>query len=409
MKQVITRSSAVFMIVLVIGLSSLRVAAATQQGGQQPTQQNTVAGTLDRVVGTVVAIDASAGRMDVKTDTGETVGVVLNERVSYLRIPPGEETLAKAAKATLADIKAGDRVYARGTLAADKKSMPARQVIIITQSDIGGQHEKVRQDWQQRGVAGVIATVDPQKQEITLQTRGRESAQPLIIATNQNTHFRRYPPDSVRFSDTKPSSIEGLKVGDQLRALGNKSADGTHLISEEVVSGSFLTIGGTVTAVDVAKGEIKINTFKDKSPVTISLSKDSSLRRIPLQMAAMFAQRSPSGGGSVAPAAPTQAQTASVTQPTAAATPARPASRNADLQEAFERLPLLSLAEIKPGEMIVVSSTKGADPTRVNAISVIAGLEAVLRLAQAPARGRPAPNPNTGLPSGVLDFALALP
>jgi hypothetical protein len=412
MKKVIKRLSAVFMLVLLIGLSSTRAAAAPQQsGGQQPTQQTNAAAVLDRVVGTVAAIDASAGRMDVKTDTGEMVGVLLNARVGYLRLAPGQETLEKAAKAALTDIKVGDRVYARGKLAVDKKSMAARQVIIIAQADIGQQHEKVRQDWQQRGVAGVISTVDSQKQEITLQIRGRESTQPLIITTNQNTQFRRYPPDSIKFSDTQPSSIEGLKIGDQLRALGNKSADGTHLTGEEVISGSFLTIGGTVTAVDVEKGEIQINTFKDKSPVTIALSKDSTLRRIPPQMAPIFAQKpaaSGAGGSAAAPAAPVQAQPANGTTPVAA--PARPANRSADLQEAFERLPSVTLAEIKPGEMIVVSSTKGANPSRVTAISVITGLEAVLRLAQAPARGgRPAPNPNTGLPSGVLDFALTLP
>lgn len=406
MKQVMLRPSAVALTALAACMGFLPAAAARQQAAQQAAPQNAVRVPLDRVVGTVSAVDASAGRMDVKTDAGETVAVSLSEQVSYLRLPPGEETLEKAAKAALADIKVGDRVYARGRLAEDKKSMPARQVIIIARSDIEQQHEKVRQDWQQRGVAGVVAAVDPQKREITLQVRGREGSPPLVIAADQNTQFRRYPPDSVKFSDAVPSSIEGLKAGDQLRALGNKIADGTRLLGEEVVSGSFLTVGGTVTAVDVANGEIKINTFKDKRPVVISLSKGSSLRRIPPQMAPIFAQKGPGGG------APAQAQKVAVTQASAPAAPAaaaRSAAGSVDLQEAFERLPALTLAEVKPGEMIVVSSTRGADPARVTAISVITGLEAVLRLAQAPARGRPAPNPNTGLPNGVLDFALTLP
>ncbi len=84
-----------------------------------------------------------------------------------------------------------------------------------------------------------------------------------------------------------------------------------------------------------------------------------------------------------------------------------------DAQEMLERLPPMPLAELKPGDVIVVSSTNGADPTRLNAIALVAGVDAILNAMQAQ-QGRPAGGPaagagaNTGLPAGI-DFGIGLP
>jgi hypothetical protein len=46
----------------------------------------------------------------------------------------------------------------------------------------------------------------------------------------------------------------------------------------------------------------------------------------------------------------------------------------------LERLPSTSLADLKAGDMIVVSSTVGADPTRVTAIQLVAGVEPIVAM-----------------------------
>ena len=66
--------------------------------------------------------------------------------------------------------------------------------------------------------------------------------------------FRRYAPDSVKFADALPSSFAELKVGDQLRSLGNKDAAGTRVEAETIVFGSFVMAGGPVTAIDPRRG-----------------------------------------------------------------------------------------------------------------------------------------------------------
>ncbi|MFL6332249.1 MAG: hypothetical protein ACJ754_02795 [Pyrinomonadaceae bacterium] len=51
-----------------------------------------------------------------------------------------------------------------------------------------------------------------------------------------------------------------------------------------------------------------------------------------------------------------------------------------DPQQMLERLPPLTLAELKPGQMIVVSSTVGADPTRVTAIQLVSNVEPLIAM-----------------------------
>lgn len=404
MRRTATKILRVVFITAAIAQSTHLAAATFQQTPQQPVRPTADSANADRVLGAVTAIDQTAKQMSVKTDAGDLVTVLLNDKTSFLRVPPGENTLDNVSKIAFGDVGVGDRVYARGKLSEDKKSAHARQLIVMARTDIEKKHQKDREQWQQRGIAGVITAINVEKQELTVSARGKEAAAPFVIAVNEKTQFRRYASDSVKFSDAKPCAITDLKVGDQLRALGSKSADAGQWIGEEIVSGSFLTLGGTVTAIDAEKGEIKINLLGSNKPISVSVSKDVTIKRIPPQLAPALTQKSQ-------PATPTPAaaQTQNNPQPSAAA--ARPNPRGVDLQEMFDRLPSLGLAELKPGDVMIVSSTKGADPSRVTAIALIAGLDVVLKQLQpsGPARGRTPPNPNTGLPAGVLDFAIGLP
>ena len=244
-----------------------------------------------RVIGEVKAIDAGARQMTVKTDAGSLVTVVLNDATSYMRLPPGETTLAKATKITFADVGEGDRVLASGKVADDHKSVPPVALVVMTKADIAKKQEKERLEWRQRGILGVVSAVKPDTKEITISTRTAMGTQPVIIPISDKLDMRRYAPDSIKFSDAKPSTFEELKVGDQVRALGDKSADGTHFTAEKVVTGTFQTVAGTVTAVDAATGEIKINNLQTKQPLTIVIKTDSVLRKFPAEMAAMM------GGG----------------------------------------------------------------------------------------------------------------
>jgi hypothetical protein len=55
------------------------------------------------------------------------------------------------------------------------------------------------------------------------------------------------------------------------------------------------------------------------------------------------------------------------------------APRQVDYGDLIEKLPAINVADLKPGEGIIISSTKGADPARATAILVAAGVESFLK------------------------------
>lgn len=289
------------------------------------------------VMGVVTDLKPDTRQVTVKTAAGNVVTVTLSDRTTYMRIPPGEKTKDKFVPIAATDFAVGDTVFARGRMTEDRKSMPALEFYVMSQTDIAQKREREREEWSKRGVAGTVSSLNATTNEISLDLRTPEGPKPIVVAAGAQTQFRRYAPDSVRFSDAKPSSFAELKVGDQLRALGTKSADGARFTPEEIVAGSFQTIGGAITEINLEKQEIKINDLLSKQAVTIVVTKDSSLRKYP-------------GTG--------------------------------DLQETFEQLPAFTLQELKTGDSILISSTKGADPARVTAIAIVSGVGTLLQNAQ---------------------------
>jgi hypothetical protein len=319
------------------------------------------------VMGVVSELKSDTRQVIVTTVAGNQVTVTLGDRTVYMRIPPGEKTKDKFIKISPTDFGVGDSVFARGRMTEDRKAMPALEFYVMSKGDIAERRDRERDEWRKRGIAGTISAVNAETKEITVDSRSAEGAKPVVITTSAETKLRRYAPDSVRFADAKVSNIGELKAGDQLRALGTRSADGAKFAADEIVTGSFQTIGGAIAEVNAEKQEIKINDVQSKQAVTIVVSKDSMMRRLTPEL--LTALMPPSSGSK-------------------SGTNAAPAAKGAgDLQEMFDQLPALSLAELKPGESILISSTKGADPTRVTAIAVVSGVGPLLQNSQG---GRPA-------------------
>ncbi|HEV8189600.1 MAG TPA: hypothetical protein VGP83_17735 [Pyrinomonadaceae bacterium] len=295
------------------------------------------------VMGVVSEVKADTRQVIVTTAAGSVVIVTLSDRTVFMRIPPGEKTKDKFVRVASTDFTLGDSVFARGRMSDDRKNMPALEFYVMSKGDIAEKKERDRDEWTKRGIAGTISAINAENKEISVDSRTSEGPKPIVIATTGDTKFRRYAPDSVRFSDAQLGTFADLKVGDQLRALGTKSTDGARFTPEEIVTGSFQTISGAITGIDAQKKEIKIKDFQSQQPITITLSKDSSMRRLTPEMIAALTK----GSG--------------------------------DLQEMFDQLPAFTLLDLKPGDSILISSTKGADPTRITAIAVVSGVGPLLQ------------------------------
>ena len=372
--------------------------------------------TAKYALGEVKSIDATAKQLIIKTDAGSTVTVSLGDKTTYKKLAPGETSLTNATDVTFADLAEGDRIMAQGTVATDLKSVPAARIIVMTKGDLAKKADAERAEWRRRGILGVITALKPDTKEITISNRTMAGTQSVVIPISDKTEMRRYAPDSIKFGDAKPSQFSELKVGDQLRALGDRTEDPLRFTPQKVVTGSFRTVGGVVTAIDPATHEIQIKELEKKTPLTIVIKQDAVLRRFPAEMGMGFGPR-PGGGGPGAAQAPAgggqAAQGNAQQRPQGAGGPGGPGGPGGrpgfNINDMLERLPTISIADVKVGDTIIVSSTQGVDPTRLTAISLVAGADTLLAmLAPRPQAGQ-APNPAAGLGGSGISFGIGLP
>src|SRR6202044_1296170 len=95
----------------------------------------------------------------------------------------------------------------------------------------------------------------------------------------------RYAAGSVNFDDAKSAPIDQIRAGDQLRARGARSADGSSFAAEEIVSGSFRNISGTVNSVDAAANSVNVTDLVTKKPVVVKITMQSQVVKSPAQVA----------------------------------------------------------------------------------------------------------------------------
>ena len=348
------------------------------------------------LVGAVQAIDPANGLITLHTDNGMTVKVKPHPNAKVLRLPPGEK-LQNATPITMGDIATGDRLLARGELSEDKTVMAASTLVVMTKADIARKQQADQAEWQKRGIGGLVTAVDAKAGEVTINTRTMEGRKPLIIVASEKTTIRRYAPDSVKFQDAKPGTLEEIKPGDQVRALGTRSEDGTHFAAEELVSGSFRNVAATVTSIDAAANTMKVMDLATKKPLLVHVNADSTLRKLPEMVARGIAMRvngsaGAAGGqrGNWPGAGGAQRAQGTPAGPGPGGAPGPPGGPNGmrsghggDMQQMLEHMPAIKLADLKPGDAIIVSGTAGADPAQVTAITLVAGVEPILSAAPA--------------------------
>ena len=359
----------------------------------------------DRVVGVVTAIDKATNQISVKADTGETKAVVVSATSALLRMPPGETVAQKALKISLEEVAVGDRVFARGALTGDGKTLEARQVVVSSAAATTAQTQPQQANPRNRPMAGRIARVDVNKKEITLQPRGREGVTPPTIVVSDATRFFRYAPDSMDINHASRSSLNQMREGDQLRALGERSEDGARFVATEIIAGSMTRTIGEVVSVDAARQELTLKN-NEGQVITVAIGDRSSLRRVTPEVAATFATRP--GRGDAQGSRPNDRGERRERRE-------RPAGENGaarrggegragragrGFQEMLAGLPAISLSELKKGDAVFVSGSEGPDRSRMTAIMLITGDPAFMQrfLQRGPNRGPQ----NPGLPGEVI-------
>jgi hypothetical protein len=216
-----------------------------------PAQQSAApASAVKQVVGTIKAINGKT--ITLTSDAGANVFATVTDSTRIVRVEPGQTDLKTAVPLTFEELQTGDRILIRGALSADGTSLTASGVIAMKHADLQAKQQQVLDDWQKRGIGGLVSSVDPAAGVINVSVVTAGGARTIAIHTSKSTILRRYAPDSVKFDDAKLSAVADIRPGDQLRARGARSQDGAELTADEIVSGSFRNISGTVVSVDAA-------------------------------------------------------------------------------------------------------------------------------------------------------------
>jgi hypothetical protein len=379
-------------IILIAALAFIGLSASAQAPAAPAGQ---------RFLGTVTAINGTT--LTVKTDAGEVHQVDVPESAVLKQVEPGAKDLSAAQTIQFNTLATGDRVLVRLDPKAETGSSVALQVIAVKQADLAKKQEKEREDWAQHGVGGLVKSVDPASGTIVITSGVGTAAKTLDIKTDKNTVLKRYAPASVRYDLAKVEPITAIHAGDQLRARGPKDAAGTDVAAEEVVSGTFRNISGTINSIDAGASSLQVKDLATKKQVTIKITPDSQLRKLPENMSRMLASilngNGPAFGGRGGPGGPGGGPGGAQNGGQNAGGPPNGGAQGGpggpggnggghrvgfvgaggggfDPQMMLSRAPQVKLDDLKKGDAIMVVATD--DESGMSAITLMAGVEPLL-------------------------------
>jgi len=307
---------------------------------------------------------------DSKTNTPITVSVPATAKV--LVVAPGSTDLKSATPGSLADVAIGDKALVTGTAGDTGDSLTAVRVILMKATASAQSHQAEEAAWTQ-GVGGIVKSVDPGT--VVISSGGKS----ITVSATPHTIVRHYSGDSVRFEDAVLSKLSDIKPGDQVRVRGAKSADGTAIAADEIVTGSFHNYSGLIASIDGTAKTITLKDLATKKTVDVSITANSDIHRLPPQMATAIAARMKGTAASAAAPGAGSTATPGAARPGGAYGGQR---AGADLSQMLSRLPTETLGGLKVGDAVMIVATSPvADSSKSNAVTVLAGVDPILTAA----------------------------
>jgi hypothetical protein len=158
-----------------------------------------------------------------------------------------------------------------------------------------------------------------------------------------------------------------------------RSADGEEFTADEIVSGTFRNIAGTILTVDAKAGTMNVSDLGTKKPMEVRFTSDSEIRKLPQPIAQRIAARlkgaSPDvsqTGGAAAPAGTGQGATGGPG--------GSPGGRGGgDLQQMLNRLPATPLSDFQKGDAVMIVATSGESDSQPTVITLLGGVEPILQ------------------------------
>jgi len=377
--------------------------AGSQTGGQA---------AIAKRIGVVKAVNGDTLTLAADS-SGPEITVTVQPGARLLRLG-ADKDMKNATPIQLQDLQVGDTIRARGRASDDGKSIAALEIIVITRSAVQAVSDQIRQDWQKRGIAGPVSAVDPAAGTVTITTSSLAGKKTIVVRTSKSTVIRRYAPDSAKAEDAKVITLHEVNVGDQLRARGDRSADGSEVTAEEIFTGIFPQFPALIKSIDASAGTLSVQDLGTKKIVVIKVTADSQLHKIPVEMAQGIARglkaagsssgsqagaangqsppkSAPPGGTSWSGGATSAGAASGGTPPPGGSSwsggaaaggggnPGGARSGGGDFQRRLDQTPTVALGDLHKGDALYVITTEGTPSGGSTVIKMFAGVEPILQ------------------------------
>ena len=329
-----------------------------------------------RILGTVTAVGKDT--LTIKPGQGNAVTITIGSSTRILRLEPGQKSLSEATPIHLTDISAGDRALVSAS-SGENNTLTANLVVAMKESDIAARRRAQEEDWQRNGVGGIVKSVDLANHTVLLASATRS----ITIQVSDSTPIRKYANNSVAFKDTKPSSLSAIKPGDQLRAKGRHSPDGSTVTATAVVFGEFQNIAGLVLSVDPAAKTLTVKDLATKKPVTLSVDAASTLRQLPPRVAEFVAMRlheMKSAGKSSGDEKPTAEHREYNRKGRPGAEHMGPSEKSGNgFAQVLDRATPIHLSDLHKGDAVMVVASTSTEGKPGTALTLLSGVAPMLR------------------------------
>jgi hypothetical protein len=326
-----------------------------------------------RFLGTVSAINGTTLTVTPAQGAARQVDVPASAQLE--RIEPGQTNLSAAVAMQFSELAVGDRVLVNLDPNSTSSPQQAARVIAIKAADVAKKQQEETQAWQ-RGVGGLVKNVDTAAGSIVITSGAGPAMRTITVHVAPTTILKRYAPGSVNFAEAQAGPIAAIQPGDQLRARGQKNADASEITADEVVSGGFRNISGTILSVDAGSSTIVVKDLATKKPVTVHLGAEVQMRKLSDRMAQFLAARLNGQAGTRSTGQAGNGHNSAPNGGSADAGNGAGGQRGGDLQQMLSRADVIHLSDLQKGEAVMIVSTQGASD--VTAITVLAGVEALL-------------------------------
>ncbi len=356
------------------------------------------------VVGEITKVDAPTKVISIKTDKGATT-VKFSDQTQILQLPAGELDPAKGTAIKAEAIEAGDKLELARVQTKDPTGLPARTVIVKKAADVTKEVQMKAQAWQTQTTAGSAESVDVAGKKIVRKVKGAnfDPDRDVTLDMSVRVNYQRFSDVTLAYANSE--AADAVKVGDHLRVLGAKDADGSNIKVTDIAADDIRQFGATYKSLDPATGQIQA-TDTAKKPVVIVVRPNTKVKRLDDPTALMIARIvNPSfqggaggrgagrGAGGGAGAGDGGGGGGRGFGGQAGGAPGgsgfggrgggggRGRGGANQIQTLLDQQPDIKIADLKPGEPIIVSGPGSADSPNLTATMVLAGVDPILRAA----------------------------